>query len=418
MKFVHAADLHLDSPLAGLDRYEGAPVELLRSATRRAMENLVQWCIQEEAQLLLLAGDLFDGDWKDYSTGLFFIAQMNRLRQQGIRVVLVKGNHDAASQISKALALPDNVTELSHQHPQSVAFDELGICVHGQSYARREETRDLAADYPEARSGYLNVGLLHTCVTGRPGHEPYAPCKLDVLLGKGYDYWALGHVHQREVLCESPWVVFSGNLQGRHVRETGAKGATLVRAESGRIVGVEHQPLDVVRFERLTVTAEMEADWDDVLQQASEAVERAAEQCGERTLVVRVELVGSTAAHAALNQDVERCEAELRSRALDLERVWVERVRIRTRPVQDVARLLQRQDAIGQLMRHLRELGQDPEQLQATFAPYQELLAKLPPEARMTEDGARWDDTATWVATLEEVERLLVTRLLHDGEWE
>lgn len=418
MKFVHAADLHLDSPLTGLDRYEGAPVELLRSATRRAMENLVRWCIEEDVRLLLLAGDLFDGDWKDYSTGLFFVAQMNRLRQHGIRVVMVKGNHDAASQISKALSLPDNVTELSHQRPQTVVFEDLGLCVHGQSYARREEVRDLSVDYPEARSGYLNVGLLHTCVTGRPGHEPYAPCKLDVLLGKGYDYWALGHVHQREVLCESPWVVFSGNLQGRHVRETGAKGATLVRVDSGRIVEVEHHALDVVRFERLAVEAKRAADWEDVLQQANEAIERAVEQCGERMLVARVDLVGSTAAHGALTQDAERCEAELRSRALDLERVWIERVRVRTRPAHDVERLLQRPDAMGQLLRHLRELGRDPQLLHATLAPYQELLAKLPPEARVTEDGTRWNDVAAWLPVLEDVERMLLTRLLLDGDSE
>src|SRR3989442_11412313 len=109
MKFVHAADLHVDSPLRGLERYEGAPVDRVRMATRRALENLMQLCLEEEAAFLLLAGDIFDGDWKDYGTGLFFVGQMRRMRAAGIPVYLVRGNHDAASQVTKYLVLPDNV---------------------------------------------------------------------------------------------------------------------------------------------------------------------------------------------------------------------------------------------------------------------------------------------------------------------
>src|SRR4051812_29910913 len=113
MKFVHAADLHLDSPLRGLDRYEGAPVEQLRGATRRALENLVALCLSEKADFLLLAGDLYDGGWKDYRTGLFFAAQMSRLRAADIPVFFVRGNHDAESNITRSLRLPENVRELS-----------------------------------------------------------------------------------------------------------------------------------------------------------------------------------------------------------------------------------------------------------------------------------------------------------------
>src|SRR5688572_17676287 len=99
MKFVHAADLHIDSPLRGLERYEGAPVDVVRGATRRALENLVDLCVSEGAAFLLLAGDMFDGDWRDYGTGLYFVSQMVRLRQAQIPVYLVRGNHDAASQV-------------------------------------------------------------------------------------------------------------------------------------------------------------------------------------------------------------------------------------------------------------------------------------------------------------------------------
>src|SRR4051794_31829790 len=107
--FVHAADIHLDSPLRGLERYEGAPVEHLRSATRRAFERLVQFCLDDAVAFLLLAGDLYDGDWPDYNTGLFFAKQMARLREAGIPVYIVRGNHDAANVITSSLRLPDNV---------------------------------------------------------------------------------------------------------------------------------------------------------------------------------------------------------------------------------------------------------------------------------------------------------------------
>src|SRR5437762_2642437 len=120
VKIVHASDLHLDSPLAGLERYEGAPVEAIRGATRRAFENLVTLCLDERAALLLIAGDVYDGDWKDYSTGLFFAATLARLRDAGTRVVVVRGNHDAASQITKNLRLPAHVRELSKDRPETV----------------------------------------------------------------------------------------------------------------------------------------------------------------------------------------------------------------------------------------------------------------------------------------------------------
>ena len=213
MKFVHAADIHLDSPLKGLSRYEGAPVAEVRGATRRALENLVDLCLAEGAAFLLLAGDLYDGSWKDYSTGLFFASQMSRLRAGGVRVFMIRGNHDAASKITQSLRWPDNVPELSVRRAETVVVEDLGVAIHGQGFATKAVTDDLAAQYPSRVDGAFNIGLLHTSVTGREGHESYAPCKLETLFGKGYDYWALGHVHQREVLCENPWVVFPGNLQ-------------------------------------------------------------------------------------------------------------------------------------------------------------------------------------------------------------
>ena len=174
--FLHAADIHLDSPQRGLERYEGAPVAECRGATRRALENLVDLAIAHKVAFVMIVGDLYDGDWPDYNTGLFFGKQMARLRDGGIRVFMIRGNHDAANKMTKDLRLVDNVRVLSTDEAETVLLDDIGVAIHGQSFATRAVTENLAKSYPPRRGGYFNIGLLHTCVDGREGHDPYAPC--------------------------------------------------------------------------------------------------------------------------------------------------------------------------------------------------------------------------------------------------
>jgi exonuclease SbcD len=415
MKFVHAADLHIDSPLVGLERYEGAPVEQIRQATRRAMVNLVDLCLRESARVLVLAGDLFDGEWRDYSTGLFFVGQMQRLRQAGIGVVIVKGNHDAQSQVTQRLALPDNVREFGADSPESIVFEEWGIVFHGQSYAHRVETRDLAAAFPPAVPGLLNVGVLHTCATGRPGHEPYAPCKVETLTSKGYGYWALGHVHEREVLATDPWIVFPGNLQGRHVRETGAKGATVVHYDAAAVSSVEHRVLDVVRFARLDVDAGGASFPEDVVERVSEALRDAFIDAEERTLVARVDVVGVTEAHVALHRELERWNAEVRARANELGGVWVERLRFQTRSPNAATDVERRADALGRVMASLAELREDRAARERLLGQFSELKAKLPADVKKGGNGIDLDDADSLLDVLSEVEELFEAALYDAG---
>lgn len=142
--FLHAADVHLDSPLLGLERYEGAPVEYVRGAARRAFQNLVQLALDEEADFLLIAGDLYDGDWRDSNTGLFFASQAARLKEAGIGVYLIRGNHDAASQITCQLRLPENVFDFSTREPETKVDDDLGVAIHGQGFHTQAVLDDLS----------------------------------------------------------------------------------------------------------------------------------------------------------------------------------------------------------------------------------------------------------------------------------
>jgi DNA repair protein SbcD/Mre11 len=416
VKFVHAADLHLDSPLAGLRRYDGAPVAQIRGATRRAMQNLVELCVSEQVDLLVLAGDLFDGDWKDFTSGLFFLHQMQVLRKARVEVVIVRGNHDAASQVTKHLRLPENVHQLSALAPETVCFEALGVCVHGQSYARRAELDDLSLGYPQARPGYFNIGLLHTSASGRPGHESYAPCSVSVLRSKGYDYWALGHVHQREVLSEEPWIVFSGNLQGRHIRECGEKGASLIEVSEGRVVSVEHRALDVVRFQVCEVAvSDALVDVEALLDAVDQELHRSLSNAESRLLVVRVVVSGATALHAQLQRDSQRWEAEIRSRAFETPQLWIEGVYFRTQFKGRADRARLRPDAVGEVLRSIERYRTDPAARAQLGVVFDELEAKLPAEVK---GSSRADEASGIEAALEQVEQLLLAELVGDGEFE
>ena len=309
---VHAADLHVDSPLAGLDRYEGAPVDVLRHATRKAFARLVAFSIAERADLLLLAGDLFDGTWRDFGTGLFFAKELAKLRDVGTKVIFVRGNHDAESVVTTSLRFADHVSELSTTGPETRLFPDLGVAVHGQGYRMRATRDDLAHGFPQRHAGLFNVGLLHTSLDGRPRHEPYAPSRLPTLLDKGYDYWALGHVHTREVVHEAPFVVFPGNLQGRHVHEQGAKGATKILVDSKGSATISHHPLDVVRWDHLRISLDDAANVDDVLERATLALDEAITRADGRPLATRVTIAGAAREGSSLSRDPRRVEDAVR----------------------------------------------------------------------------------------------------------
>ncbi|RKO62462.1 metallophosphoesterase family protein [Caldibacillus debilis] len=377
--FIHCADLHLDSPLRGLSKKEDAPVDEIRLATRRALENLVDLAVKEGVDFVLIAGDVYDGDWQDYSTGLFFNSCMARLRERGIPVYLIRGNHDAASNITRRLVLPDNVTEFPVDRPATVTIEDLRVAIHGQGYKEREVWTNLAAGYPDPVPGYFNIGLLHTSLEGAEGHERYAPARAEELVQKGYDYWALGHIHKRQVVRENPYIVFPGNIQGRHVRETGEKGCTLVKVD-GSAVSVEHRPLDVLRWQVCSVDLTDAETIGDFAGRVEEALSALAAENPGYPLAVRVELFGRTPLYRTILQDRDRFFHEIVNAGQMMNAdIWIEKVKFHTEPPEERGRAASGKDALSAFRRNIdgepdegliREFLRDVKAVQAKLGAY------------------------------------------------
>ncbi len=409
--FIHAADLHLDSPLTGLETYPDAPVEQIRGATRRALDNLVSLAQEQEVAFVLLAGDVFDNSWRDFHTALFFAQCMGRLCDARIPVYVVSGNHDAANPIGKTLRPPDNVHFFSFTRPDSITLEHCNTVIHGQSYPGRETSEDLAAQYPPAVPGALNIGLLHTGLTGRPGHEPYAPTHPDILAGKGYDYWALGHVHQREIVGRDPWIVFPGIIQGRHIRETGPKGCSLVQVEDGRIRDVVHQEIDVLRWYHGSVDCSSCACDEDV-RQAVRGQLQAARDAGEgRPVAVRLECTGATWMHARLHDSEQHFQEEWRTLAAEMGDLWIEQIRLQTRPPADQAEEVDPDSPLGELIQCI-EAQVLPESCTKELG---DLMKQLPSEITESEEGFNLKDAQQWQRMKDDVRELLLGRLLRQG---
>jgi DNA repair protein SbcD/Mre11 len=400
ISFLHAADIHLDSPLKGLERYENAPVERMRRATRRAFERLIDLAIEKRVDFVLIAGDLYDGDCRDYNTGLYLAKQLGRLREEKIPVFIIAGNHDAANKMTRVLPVPENVRILGHDRPETVRLKDRDVAIHGQSFARAAVTENLAAAYPPAEPGCVNIGLLHTGLGGMNGHERYAPCTLDELRFKRYDYWALGHIHVREVLCKDPPIVFPGNVQGRHARETGPKGCILSTIHSDHSIDHVFHRLDQVRWERGHVDISGVLTESDALSRTADMLDDlvASETSAEGLLAVRVTVSGCTPLFSRSFWDPDRFTAEVRSLATERgsDRLWIEKVDLQVQPPREKTTV---DGPIDELMEVLEQLRDDKTSLEGVLAELAELKRRLPSELIHDPDGPRLGD-ADWLQSL------------------
>ena len=422
MRFIHAADIHLDSPLRGLEAYPGAPAERLRIATRQAFDRVIDLCLEERVDFLIVAGDLFDTEVKDFHAAHAAAAQLRRLDQAHIPVYLILGNHDSREEMTRHVPWPANVTLFDHKRPQTVRHPTLPVALHGMSYPKREVTENLVPGYPAPVASCFNIGLLHTNAGGNSQHAAYAPCSVEELVAKRYDYWALGHVHDFAILHERPHVVYSGNTQGRHAREAGPKGCLLVTVDElgGEVRDVEFRETDLVRWFRETIPLPPDADEDGLLDVTRNHLREIVSAADGRLAAVRLEFTGRCAAHALVAKDASRQQlvTNLRALASDFgDNVWIEKIKFHTQSPLDLDALRERQDLIGQLLRDIDSLATDPQTLQ-TLPETKDLAAKVAAELTQDADGEdsfNLDDPLRHVAWLRDAETLLLSHLVQES---
>ncbi|WP_250865982.1 DNA repair exonuclease [Caballeronia sp. INSB1] len=364
MRFIHAADIHLDSPLHGLSAYADAPADMLRNATREAFSELVSAAIDEQVDFMVIAGDLYDGTWRDHNTGIFFCREMGRLRRASIPVYVLFGNHDAESEMTGQLRLPDNVHTFSMRKPQTFRIDDLKVALHGHSFKEKAVTTNLVTAYPSPVAGYFNIGVLHTALEGGSMHASYAPCSVAELHAKEYHYWALGHVHDYAMWQDASTIVFPGNLQGRNIRETGRRGAVIVTVSDTEEVSVERLFIDVLRWESVTVDVSQASTLDEVALAVGRELEALVESSVSSVPhAVRVTITGATQAHGELFglETQLRVEVLAQIAAISHDRLWLEKVKIATKPLAQSEPPTGRTDALADLHGLLIEAESDPE---------------------------------------------------------
>jgi DNA repair exonuclease SbcCD nuclease subunit len=383
-RFVHAADIHLDSPLRSLALRDPNIANLIGNATRRAFIDIVNLCIGEQVDALMLAGDLYDGDQTSMKTARFLSEQIRRLHEASIRVFIIRGNHDALSRITKELVFPDSVKVFGGR-AEAIAVDRSGgdfpVAVHGLSFAQPHASESLLLRYKPPVEGAVNIGLMHTSLAGAPGHDLYAPCRIADLQATGFSYWALGHVHKRSVVEGACAIVMPGMPQGRDINEAGTKSVTLVTIADDRSIRIEERLTSIAQFERVSVNVTSIDDWRDLVGELARAMERARVGVASEHLVARLHLTGNTPLAWRIRRDLDLLKTEADDRASVVGACWVEKLELDCQapgPVADSPN-----DPITELRRLIDEEVLRSDAFQAEVADIaEELRAQLPQECR------------------------------------
>jgi DNA repair protein SbcD/Mre11 len=421
LRFVHTGDLHLDSPFLGLG--QAVPERIasaLRDATLRSWERIVRLAVEEHVDAVLVAGDVFEGANRTLRAQVAFRDGLEQLARERIPSFVVTGNHDPLSGWEPAVTWPDLAWRFGASGVSSRPIVRDGVelaRVHGISYGVRDVSRNLAATFRRDGDEPFAIGLLHANVGGLEGHANYAPCSISDLAASGMDYWALGHIHKHGVLrAADPTIVYCGNPQGRDPGESEPRGCYLVEVdERGRVVP-GFRPMDVVRWQRLSLPIEGFATEEGLVQAVGDAIESASTAAG-RSIVALVTLTGRGPLHASLRRPAVLRDVQLLVRerfGIGEPFAWLETIRDETRPTIDLAARRAAGDLLGETLREFERSRLALRQGQE--ADLHDLLAELydQPRVRRALAGAQ-PSTADLLAFLDAAEAQLVDQLDEAG---
>jgi DNA repair exonuclease SbcCD nuclease subunit len=408
--FIHTADLHLDSPFSGLRQVDGEIADLLKDATFRAFDNVVDLALKNEVDFLLVAGDVYDAADRSLRAQLKFADGLKKLANAGIRSFVCHGNHDPLDGWIASLQWPEEVHIFGSEFETvSVALGgEDVVLIHGISYPHSQIDDSFGRGFKRQGSQPFQIGLFHCSVGSDPAHETYAPRTLSELVAANLDYWALGHVHRHRVLKDGhPFITYPGTTQGRHIRETGPRGCLLVQVSGSGEVSARFEPVDCVRWS----SSELQIDDLETEGDLLEALERTCDEIGDeaqgRPAVVRITLSGRGELHAMLRrpQVVEDLTERLRVTGLEsAPAVMVEQIQVRTNTPIDLDSRRKSADFLGEVLRLIENTREKPTRLQ-------EMISELYDDRR----GRRFLETSAEGELLEllsEVESMCVDELV------
>ena len=328
-RFVHSADVHLDSPLATLALRDPELAELIGGATRKAFIAVIDLCLVEQVDALMIAGDLYDGEQTSMKTARFLADQLRRVDEAGVKTFIIRGNHDAESRITRELILPDSIKVFSGRaEAVSIGAGGLEAAVHGVSFAHKHAPESLLPKFRPPVPGSVNIGIMHTSLGGSLRHDLYAPCTLADLHGAGFDYWALGHIHQRFEERGRAAIVMPGNPQGRDINEAGPKTATLVTISDDRKITIEERPTSVAQFERVRIDLAGVDDWRDALKRIEKGFEAARAAAPSEHLVARLALTGATPLAWRVRSDADLLAEEARVLGAAVGKTWIDKIEL------------------------------------------------------------------------------------------
>ena len=364
-RFVHAADLHLDSPFTGIRNTHPDVGEILRQATFAAYDNLIKLCIDRDVGALLVAGDVFDGADHSLVGQIKFVKGLERLHKHGIRTFICHGNHDPLDSWDAGLSTPGNVHRFGAKPACVPVYPDSATSpvVCGVSYPTREVRETLLGDFPSRDSTQFTIGLLHANVGANSAHASYAPCTLEELAAVGYDYWALGHVHTRDVKHpDNPWVVYSGNTQGRHPNETGARGVYVVDVDDEHHIEMEFVPVDSVRWEQRHLDIHDITSPLDLEERLTQMVDGLRLEAEGRSLVYRIRLHGRGQLHTELakSDSLDAMTTQLNDTWQGQRPfAWCSEIHDETRSEIDRAQLRKGTDFIGDFLKFTEAMSQE-----------------------------------------------------------
>ena len=355
-KFIHCSDLHIDSPFKGFSSVENSLVEALRKSTYQAFQNIVELALKEKVEAVLIAGDIYDGAEKSLEAQLKFRHGLQKLSDKGIDTFIVHGNHDPLDGWSNSLEWPERVHIFSGAQMECLPVERNGVVkahVYGISYPKRDVTENLAKKFSRGNGEGFAIGLLHSNVGSQSGHDNYAPCSMDDLIAAKMDYWALGHIHRFRVLRESnPAVVYSGNSQARHMRESGEKGCCLITLNENADPLIQFIPVDAVRYIQGEVDLSGTITLEEVIHAVRSKCEYFSDQTKQRDVFIDLSLKGRTQVHSELQRGdaLQGLQGEIRTYFQGrTHSIWLN-LKLDTAGIYDVESLREGKDFVADLV--------------------------------------------------------------------